>query len=118
MTDEELDGKGTWRAAFACFVASGLITACATGSEQCRRDPVTGSEQCSMVSDSPGEAAATAAASAATWGVVGCTVNGCQPPFTCNAKTKLCERIRCHESTGTGACPPGYSCDPVKDVCK
>ena len=93
-----------------------LISACATGQEVCRRDMVTGSEQCNRVSGDTGEAAATAAAAAASWGAVGCTVNGCQPPFTCNPVTKLCERMRCGEAAGF--CPVGYNCHPVENVCK
>jgi hypothetical protein len=97
--------------AYGCL----LMTACATGSEVCRPDPATGIERCSVVGNDYGEAAATAAAAGALWTVEGCTVNGCEPPYTCNAKTKQCERIRCGEESGS--CPGSFYCDPVKRVC-
>jgi hypothetical protein len=110
--------KKTWRkltestvVALSCLILAG----CATGSEVCRRDPATGAERCSTVSGNYGEAAVTATAAAASWAVVGCDVNGCEPPYRCNPETKLCERIRCGE--GVGSCPAGYTCDPVKGVC-
>lgn len=93
-----------------------LAAACATGKEVCKRDMVTGSEQCSRVSGDTGEAVATATAAAASWGAVGCTVNGCQPPYTCNPDSKMCERMRCGEQAGS--CPPGFKCNPVKNVCE
>lgn len=93
-----------------------LLGACATGNSACKRDPITGSSTCQPVSGSYGEAAATVVAAGAAWAVVGCTVNDCEPPFRCNHKTKLCERIRCDE--GKGSCPPAYTCDPVERVCR
>jgi hypothetical protein len=92
-----------------------LITSCATGSEACRTNPNTGIEECQVVSNDYSQAAATAIAAGALWTVEGCTVNGCKPPYTCNAKTKLCERIRCGEDFGS--CPGSFYCDPVKRVC-
>jgi hypothetical protein len=94
----------------------GTMGACATGPDVCTRDHITGSEQCQPSSGDYGEAAATAAASAAAWTAVGCTANGCEPPFRCNADTKMCERIPCGE--GEGACPPTYICDPDDHLCK
>ena len=100
-----------------CLLAClALVAACATGQEACRRDPITGSEQCATVGSDTGQAVGTAAAAAATWGAVGCTVNGCQPPFRCNPDSKMCERMRCGEQAG--GCPPGYSCNAVKNVCE
>jgi hypothetical protein len=93
-----------------------LHAGCASGPEVCQRDPVTGSERCQTSSGDYGEAAATAVAATAAWGVVGCTVNGCQPPFRCNQETKQCERIRCTE--GNASCPPAYVCDPKDQLCK
>jgi hypothetical protein len=93
------------------FLAGG----CATGAA-CTRDPITGQSRCQQASGSYVEAAGTAVAAVAAWGVVGCTVNDCEPPFRCNRDTKLCERIRCSE--GRNSCPPAYNCDPVDQVCK
>jgi hypothetical protein len=93
-----------------------VLTACATGSEACRRDPITGSQQCQPASGDYTEAVGTAAAATAAWAAVGCTVNGCEPPFRCNGETKMCERIRCAE--GKQSCPAGYSCDLADGVCK
>jgi len=92
------------------------VCACASGSA-CRKDQITGAQQCQPASGSYGEAAGTAVVAAGAWGAVGCTVNGCEPPFRCNGKTKLCERIRCEEGL-TSACPPGYLCDPEDRVCR
>jgi hypothetical protein len=103
-------------AAVGAAACLGLAAGCATGQEACRRDPVTGAEQCAVVGSDPGQAAATAAAAAASWGAVGCTVNGCQAPFRCNPESKLCERMRCSEDVG--GCPPGFSCNPNKNVCE
>ena len=92
------------------------LAACASGPSVCKKDPITGSRQCQRSSGDPAEAAVTAGAATASWAVVGCTVNGCQPPYTCNTKTKLCERITCEE--GTKRCPPGYTCDAEDFLCK
>ena len=67
-------------------------------------------------SGSYAEAAGTVAAAGAAWGVVGCTSNGCEPPFRCNGETKQCERIRCGE--GESTCPPAYNCDLKDQLCK
>jgi hypothetical protein len=94
-----------------------LACACMSGPTYCKRDPITGSESsCGRTSNSPVEAAATAAAAGAAWAAVGCTVNGCSPPFRCNPDTKMCERIPCQE--GGNNCPPAYSCDPDDHVCR
>lgn len=100
-------------AAVACLLSWAI--GCASG-EACKRDPITGMEQCQLASGSYGEAIGTAAAAAAATAAVGCTVNGCEPPFRCNSDTKLCERIRCTE--GKASCPPAYTCDPEQGVCK
>jgi hypothetical protein len=89
--------------------------ACASG-EACQRDPITGADRCQPASSSYAEAVGTAAAATAAFGAVGCTLNDCEPPFRCNQKTKLCERIRCGE--GKGTCPPAYTCDLQQGVCK
>ena len=93
-----------------CSLAAG----CAGGQEVCRRDAVTGNENCQLVSDDPREAAATAGAATAAWGVVGCTVNNCQPPWRCNEKTKQCEATSCQKD---GDCN-GFSCDTEHGTCR
>jgi hypothetical protein len=93
-----------------------LIAACASGPMVCKKDPITGSERCQNTSGSPAEAAATAGAATAAWGIAGCTVNGCEPPLQCNPDTKTCVRPHCYE--GQNTCPPGYSCDLKDNLCK
>jgi hypothetical protein len=92
-----------------------MLASCASG-ELCKRDAITGTEQCQPASSSGGEAIGTAVAAGAAWGVVGCKVNGCPPPFRCSADGRVCERIACAE--GRGACPAGYQCDPEDQRCK
>ena len=75
---------------------------------QCKKDAITGSEQCYRVSDSGGEAAVMAGAATAGWAVAGCTVNGCLGAFRCNEKTKQCEPLHCEENQ---TCPPPYECN-------
>jgi hypothetical protein len=98
----------------ACLLA--VASGCASGPNVCKKDPITGSRQCQRSSSDPTEAAVTAGAATASWAAVGCTVNGCEPPYTCNPKTKMCERIPCEE--GSNRCPPGYLCDPEDQLCK
>jgi len=102
--------------ALCCAVMVSALSACATGSEACREDAITGMQRCSPASGDYGEAVGTAVVSGAAWGVAGCTVNGCEPPFRCNGETKQCERIPCGE--GGDSCPPGYNCDAEQLVCK
>ena len=92
-----------------------LVAACATGPEVCRKDPITGSQQCQTASGNYGEAAGTALGAAAVWGVAGCKVNGCEPPFRCNEGTKMCERIPCSEGD---ACPSAFACDLEDHLCR
>lgn len=101
--------------AFGWLCAAWAGGGCATG-VACRTDPVTGSERCQPTSGSYGNAVATVGIAAASWALVGCSVNGCEPPFRCNAESKMCERIPCHE--GKNVCPPGYSCDLEDHVCR
>jgi hypothetical protein len=72
----------------------------------CRPDGITGAERCEQAGGA-GDALVTGGAAAGIWAAAGCTFNGCEPPFRCNAKTKLCERLTCSE---TSSCPPGYQC--------
>ncbi len=97
------------------WASSWLATACA-GSAQtvCRPDPITGSDRCSQTGGY-GDAAITGGVAAGAWGVAGCTVNGCEPPFRCNGKTKQCERTTCNE---TKDCPPGYECNASDLKCR
>ena len=97
-------------------VWAALCASCASGPRVCQKDPITGSEtRCAATSGDPGEAAVTAGIAAGAWGVAGCTINGCEPPYRCNTETKQCERIHCDESKSS--CPRGYTCDPVRHVC-
>jgi hypothetical protein len=98
------------------FALALCVAGCAGSSDViCKRDPITGSEMCQSVSDSYGEAAVGAGAAAVTWGVVGCTVNGCVPPYVCNGKTKMCELVHCSETT---RCPAGTVCNVSEGVCR
>ncbi len=81
----------------------------------CKRDQITGSEQCQRETNSPGEAAATAGAAAGAWAVVGCTVNGCPAPYRCNTKTKQCESAFC---TRDADCGLGFACDVALSRCR
>lgn len=80
-------------------------------------DPVYGGRRTGacFASSSPVDAVVTAGAAAAAWAVVGCTVNGCTPPYRCNTQTKLCEAIHCDENE---SCPPAYECDLIEHRCK
>ena len=92
-----------------------LLAACGGSSQVvCRPDPISGSERCQQTGGAA-DAALTGGVAAGVWGVAGCTVNGCEPPFRCNGKTKLCERLECSE---TLACPPGYECDLEDKRCR
>ena len=81
----------------------------------CKKDPITGSEQCGLATSSGGEAAVAAGAAAASWAVVGCTVNGCLGAYTCNPKTKLCDPLDCDENK---PCPAPYQCNLAIDRCE
>jgi hypothetical protein len=109
-------GSRRWALSRGLCACAVFAASCASGPRLCREDPVTGSEtQCAATSGDPAEAAVTAGIAAGAWGVVGCTVNGCEPPYRCNHESKQCERIRCDENESS--CPPGYMCDPIKHVC-
>ena len=90
------------------------IAHCGGNQMVCKPDELTGVERCEHTSDSMGNAAVAAGAAAATWAVVGCTVNGCAPPTQCNTKTKQCEPIPCD---GPSACPTGYECAEDTHTC-
>ena len=96
-------------------LACALLAGCAS-SQGCRRNQITGAQDCQPASGDVGEAVGTAAVATAAWAAVGCTVNGCEAPYRCNGETKMCERIRCDE--GGGSCPPGYACDLEDHVCR
>jgi len=68
-----------------------------------------------FVSNDPVDAVVAAGFAAAAWAVVGCTVNGCMPPYRCNPQTKLCESIDCDESSH---CPAAYECNLVTHECQ
>src|SRR5262245_45866405 len=94
------------RALLFPLLLAALSCAGTTSDTVCRPDPVTGSERCQHTGGAP-EAAVTGGMAAGLWAAKGCTINGCEPPFTCNTKTKLCERQACSEAV---SCPPGYEC--------
>lgn len=73
----------------------------------------TGS-RCAFTSSSPVDALVTAASAGALFAAVGCTWNGCEFPYECNAATKRCERMSCSE---TKPCPAPYSCDFDRRKC-
>jgi hypothetical protein len=104
------------RAAVLVAALATLLLACG-GSMQypCKRDSITGSEQCQPVGHNYGQAAALGGTAAGTWAVLGCTVNGCTPPDYCNSKTKLCESPRCKTDHD---CPAAYHCDSEHALCR
>ncbi len=82
---------------------------------QCRDsvDPEAG-QQC-VGHGGAAEAVGTAAAAGVAWGTVGCRVNGCNLPYTCNEGSGFCERMRCSEGH---ACPPTFECDYEAGRCE
>lgn len=102
------------RSIFVCSCFVTLTAACAGGREVCRRDAITGSERCDRVSDDYGEAASTAGVATAAWGVAGCTVNDCRPPYKCNEKTKQCEATVCDKDSDC----LGFTCDTERGKCR
>ena len=69
---------------------------------------------CVITSKSPVDALVTAVSAGALFAAVGCTWNGCEFPYECNATTKRCERMSCSE---TKPCPSPYNCDFDKHKC-
>ena len=111
MTIERCLPRSAFMLAFVLMLAG-----CAGGSEfACRRDPITGSEQCAPVSNAPAEAAVAGGAAAVAWGVVGCTVNGCPAPDRCNERTKQCEPTTCRADKD---CVVGFHCDTDSSHCR
>lgn len=99
-----------------CLATFLLICGCGGSSSQqvgCGRDPGTGFERCYQ-NNNYGEAAVAAGVGAAVWGVTGCEVNGCRPPYVCNRKTKQCELSSCENDM---SCPAGF-CDLSTKRCK
>ena len=97
------------------WLIGGLVYACACSSQMvCRPDGISGAERCEQAGGA-GDALITGGAAAGVFAAKGCTVNGCEPPYTCNSKSKLCERLACSESS---ACPPGYQCSPSDNRCR
>lgn len=99
-----------WAAVVGLWGALG----CAS-SMTCRQSPEPmGGQQC-VAQGGPAEAVGTAAAAGVAWGTVGCRVNGCNLPYTCNHDTGFCERMRCSEGH---SCPPAYECDYERGRCR
>ncbi len=91
-----------------------LLAGCTSGM-QCHpsSDPLE-RDRCTSTGGAP-EAAVTAVAAGAAWGVEGCNVNGCNPPYTCNSETGMCERLRCGEGE---ACPAPFECNLLRGRCE
>jgi hypothetical protein len=103
-------GRAWW------MLLSAAVAGCAgSGQMLCKPDPITGSQQCQLASQSPGDAALTGGVAAGVYAFTGCTVNGCPLPDTCNPRTKRCEPIRCSE---TRSCPAGYRCALDVQLCR
>ena len=112
--------RGMDRAHYVCWgllAALGCVLAGCGGSGQmaCRPDPITGSQQCQLASQSPADAVLTTGVAAGVYSVTGCTVNGCPLPDRCNPKTKRCEAIYCNEAQ---SCPAGYRCALDVHLCR
>jgi hypothetical protein len=91
------------------------VSACGGGGNMiCRRDPQTGFERCDA-ENNYGEAVVTGAIAGGLWAAEGCKINGCEPPYRCNAETERCERPTCGTDTD---CPVGYMCDLESSLCK
>jgi hypothetical protein len=101
-----------WSAWVLFAIAAAYLSACSS-QMVCRPDGISGAERCQQVGGA-GDAVITGGVAAGVFAAKGCTVNGCEPPFTCNSKTKLCERLACSE---TRACPPGYECHASDQRC-
>jgi len=102
-------------AALALFCAAAGAAIGCVSSVECRQSPEpTGGQQC-VGRGGPAEDLGTAAAAGVAWGTVGCRVNGCNLPYTCNDDTGLCERMRCSEGH---SCPPAYECDYEEGRCE
>jgi hypothetical protein len=103
---------------FSTLLAASLLALAGCGGDsslQCKKDPITGSEQCHRTTSSGGEAAVMAGAAAAGWGIAGCTVNGCLGAYRCNEKTKMCEALSCDENA---PCPAPYECNLDSHRCE
>ncbi|HKU37331.1 MAG TPA: DUF2953 domain-containing protein [Polyangiales bacterium] len=94
------------RAGLVCHLCFVLAACAGSGQMVCRPDSISGSERCQQTGGAA-DAAITGGVAGGLWAVKGCTINGCEPPFVCNPKSKQCERQKCSE---TAACPPGYQC--------
>jgi hypothetical protein len=105
-------GLRSWRGRLVLGV---LAYACGACSSQvvCHPDGITGTERCTQAGGY-GDAAITGGAAAGLFAAKGCTLNGCEPPSTCNSQSKLCERMKCSE---VSACPPGYECSMSDHRC-
>lgn len=103
-----------WVSASMMVAATALAAGCTSGM-QCHpsSDPLQ-REQC-VSTGGPTEAVGTAVVAAAAWGVEGCRVNGCNPPYTCNDETRMCERLACGEGE---PCPAPFECDTIEGHCE
>ncbi len=108
---------GALLAAFGSALAGAVVCASigCVSTMECRDsvDLAAGNE--CVVQGGPAEAVGTAAAAGVVWGVAGCRVNGCRPPYTCDHDTGYCEPATCSEGH---PCPPGYTCDDRAGRCE
>jgi hypothetical protein len=81
----------------------------------CRRDPATNMLECQPGFSGVGGSLLTLALAIVLYAYKGCTINGCELPYTCNAETKRCEPLRCSE---TRSCPAGYRCIMSSKLCR
>jgi hypothetical protein len=102
--------------AYLVALGCSLTALACSGNAQnvCRRDPISGVQNCGDVGGGYEEAAIVGGTAAVLWAAKGCTINGCEPPFVCSA-AKLCERLACGE---TSDCPPGYMCSASDQRCR
>jgi hypothetical protein len=97
------------------WLIGGLVYVGACSSQiVCHPDSISGTERCEQAGGA-GDALITGGAAAGVFAAKGCTINGCEPPYTCNSKSKLCERLACSE---VSTCPPGYECSPTDHRCR
>ena len=62
--------------------------------------------------DAPTAAVVAAAGNASVWATGGCTHAGCDTGWSCNERTRRCERLACG-----GPCSDGQYCDEEMDRC-
>ena len=92
-----------------------MLTNGCGGETICERSSEPTESQRCMQRGSPTAAVLTAGGAAAAWPVVGCRVNGCHLPFSCNEESGLCERRHCNEGY---PCPSSWECNVETHECE